>query len=207
VTGTDSTRADHGVAITKAGRRELEGTCGVLARAFFDDPVMVWAVPDDGRRRQVLPGLFAMFAQTVARHDEIYHAPGAAGAALWVPPGQEVVSAGEADGFGRSLERLAGGDAARILGVCELLDERHPQESHYYLWFLGVEPGSQSRGIGSALLTRVLQRCDRDGVPAYLEASSARNRALYERHGFQAVDQVAAPGAPPMWPMWRDPLT
>jgi hypothetical protein len=32
----------------------------------------------------------------------------------------------------------------------------------------------------------VLERCDREGVRAYLDAASERNRRLYERHGFQA---------------------
>ncbi len=207
MTRAESSGTDHDVAVRRAGERAVPGAARVLARAFFDDPVMVWAVPDGDRRRRILPGLFAMFAQAVARHEEIYHTTDEAGAALWVPPGREVVDAEDADGFGRSLESVAGVDAARILDVCAMLDEQHPPGSHYYLWFLGVEPSSQGRGIGSALLTRVLSRCDRDGIPAYLEASSARNRALYERHGFEAVNQVAVPGAPPMWPMWREPLT
>ena len=51
----------------------------------------------------------------------------------------------------------------------------------------------------------VLERADRAGHPAYLEATSARNKALYERHGFHAAAPFAVAGGPPMWPMWRDP--
>lgn len=52
----------------------------------------------------------------------------------------------------------------------------------------------------------VLERCDREGLPAYLEASSARNRALYLRHGFEVVEEVHLPAdGPPVWLMWRNP--
>lgn len=51
----------------------------------------------------------------------------------------------------------------------------------------------------------VLDMCDRDGVPAYLEASSERNKALYLRHGFEVVGEIKLPDGPRMWPMWRSP--
>jgi hypothetical protein len=52
----------------------------------------------------------------------------------------------------------------------------------------------------------VLERCDRDRVPAYLEASSPRNRALYERHGFEVMEECRyADDGPPLWRMWREP--
>jgi RimJ/RimL family protein N-acetyltransferase len=83
----------------------------------------------------------------------------------------------------------------------EQMAEFHPQEPHWYLPLLGVDPMKQGRGYGSALLVHALERCDRDRLPAYLEASSPRNKALYERHGF--VGDRRHPGriVPPMWPM------
>jgi hypothetical protein len=53
----------------------------------------------------------------------------------------------------------------------------------------------------------VLERCDREGVRAYLDATSERNRRLYERHGFEAEEAFAPPGGPPLWPMWRQPTS
>ena len=52
----------------------------------------------------------------------------------------------------------------------------------------------------------ILQRCDAERMPAYLESSSARSRALYERHGFEVTEEFSfGPDAPPLWRMWRDP--
>ena len=53
----------------------------------------------------------------------------------------------------------------------------------------------------------VLERADADGMPAYLEATTLRSRALYERHGFRLLDVVHMPDdGPPMWRMWREPV-
>ena len=82
---------------------------------------------------------------------------------------------------------------------------RTPREPHHYLFLLGTRPGWQSRGIGSALLRPVLEMCDRDAIPAYLEATSEGNKRLYLRHGFEVTGEIQLPGGPSMWPMWRTP--
>jgi GNAT superfamily N-acetyltransferase len=67
-------------------------------------------------------------------------------------------------------------------------------------------PAFQGRGIGSAFLQDMLQRADADGLPAYHEATSPRNRALYERHGYVNQGELVLPdGGPTLWRMWRDP--
>lgn len=101
--------------------------------------------------------------------------------------------------------RLAGVHADRMLGLFELADQHHPAESHEYLFFVGVQPDSQGRGVGQALTLPVLERADAAGHPCYLEASSTGSRRLYERLGFQAVNAITASDGPTFWPMVRNP--
>ena len=198
--------AAGGIAIHRARPHEAPGIAAALARAFFDDPVMRWAIPDDGRRRRILPDFFELFARTIQPYGETLVAGDAVGAALWVPPGRQAAG-DDAEAFGRRMEQIAGSDGARMFEIAALLDEHHPHGSFVYLQFIGVQPDQQGRGIGAALLTPVLERCDRLGLPVYLEATSPRNRRLYERHGFQAAGDLAPLGGPPLWPMWRQPAT
>jgi hypothetical protein len=52
----------------------------------------------------------------------------------------------------------------------------------------------------------VLDHCDSHRLPAYLEASSPRNRALYQRHGFYDLERLVLPAnGPTLYPMWRKP--
>jgi GNAT superfamily N-acetyltransferase len=133
---------------------------------------------------------------------------GVTGAALWMPAGRAPMSddrADRADRFAAELAELCAPHDGRILELVGLMDQLHPHEPHEYLWFIGVVPAAQGRGLGSALIAPVLQRADRAGHPAYLESTSPHNKALYERHGFRAAAPFAVAGGPPMWPMWPDP--
>ena len=51
----------------------------------------------------------------------------------------------------------------------------------------------------------MLDDCDRDEVPAYLETGTERNVAFYVRHGFKVTEELRLPKGPPIWLMWRDP--
>jgi GNAT superfamily N-acetyltransferase len=191
--------------VRKGSVGDVPRIASTLARAFFDDPVFRWAYADDGRRYELLPGFFSLFTQTLKRHDEIYVTREGTGAALWAPPGQAAVPEEQADEFGRRLEEMSGVDAERLFALTKLIDEHHPPGSYYFLQFMGVEPPSQGRGIGSALLAQMLERCEREGMRAYLDATSPHNKRLYERHGFRASGEYAPEGGPPLWPMWREP--
>ena len=167
-----------------------------------------WLLPERERREEKLRRLYGrvMLKRVMGRHGRVFATGGVAGAALWSPPARwkpdvltlarclpDVVGV-----FGRDLSRAAVG-LARI-------EREHPEEPHWYLATLGVEPESQGRGLGSALLGPVLELCDAGAVPAYLESSTPRSRALYERHGFAVVEELVLPrGGPPVWPMWREP--
>jgi ribosomal protein S18 acetylase RimI-like enzyme len=193
------------VEIRSAQARDIPQVSELLGRAFFDDPVFAWAVPDERRRRRNIRGFFTLFANAVQRHQQTYSAGGGIGAALWVPPGEPPIAEDDAEEFGARMEALAGPDAQRMYDVSAAIEAHHPTEPHQYLWFLGVHPVWQGRGIGAAMLTPVLQRCDENGTAAHLNATSPENLRLYERHGFEVTGVIDEHGGAPLWSMWRQP--
>ena len=126
------------------------------------------------------------------------------GAALSLPPGAWRVplhaTLMEGRAFGVNLCR-----AARLGATIEWRHRRNVRGPHYYVRDVGVLPQMQGKGLGSALLRPTLERCDREGLPAYLEASSERSAALYERLGFQLTDELRVGGSPPLRLMLRPP--
>lgn len=192
--------------VRKAGPTDARAVGSALAAAFYDDPVFCWIHPDDVHRAVAVRAFFDLVVDVLAPHDDTWTtSAGVVGAALWVPYGHEAMSEERGAVFMAQVTEVAGPDADRMQDIVALLEEHHPREPHEYLWFLGVVPAAQGRGIGTELLAPVLERADRAQVPAYLEASSPRNRALYERHGFEAGPAIAVPGGPPVWPMQRRP--
>jgi GNAT superfamily N-acetyltransferase len=180
-----------------------------LCEAFFDDPVYRWLVPDDVQRRRSAVIFYSRFVDACWPHGGIYSVPGSLGAALWLPPGKNLITDEEAEAFTKQLLDSAGDDdaSARMAELFQLLNHHHPADTCWYLAFMGVRPAVQGQGIGGKLLEVVLAEADRGDVPAYLEASCPENRRLYERHGFQTVDELSVADSPTIYAMWRTPTS
>lgn len=191
--------------VRRAGTNDVAPMVDVLVRAFDADPVINWFVRQDGARTQGFTRFFELAArQLTLPFGEVYTAAEHSGAALWAPPGTWQLGPDDVEPLLADLTAAFGDDKLeRSLQGMEAMDALHPHEPHFYLLLLGVAPGRQSQGIGSALLRTVLDRCDEQGLPAYLEATSPRNVALYERHGFAITDTLTLPDGPPVWLMWR----
>jgi GNAT superfamily N-acetyltransferase len=180
----------------------------LMARAFRDDPVVNHLVAQDHRRVERVTRFMRLALQPLTfPYGETYVTDGFEGAAYWNPPGRRPHGLWNDLRLLPRLLRITGpGGLDRAVASLALMEDKHPEEPHFYLLALGVEPSQQGRGIGGQLMAPVLSRCDRDGVAAYLESTSERNLPLYERHGFEVVEAVALPrGGPTMWRMWREP--
>lgn len=194
-----------GVVIRRAEAKDRDLVVRLLDEAFLDDPVSGWVFPGEEYRRRVHHRLMAAFTDLVLDEGWIDLSGDAAACALWlsVPAGEHADEGGPA-----ALREAVDPGNERVELIGRLAAGLHPTErAHAYLWMIGVAPHRQGEGLGTALIEHVLERCDRDGVPAYLEASNARSRALYERLGFTVLhDRVLdLPDGPRMWPMWREP--
>lgn len=196
-----------GVVIRTADRADRELVTRLLDAAFQDDPVSGWIFPGEEYRRTTHPRLMAAFVDAVLAEGRVDVAEDGAACALWLPvPADGGDEGGDSEEFAQLREALDP-DNERIELIGRLTAEVHPSgRAHEYLWMIGVAPGRQGEGLGTALIGSVLERCDREQLPTYLEASSARSRALYERLGFELVDRpLELPDGPRMWPMWREP--
>src|SRR5947209_7994144 len=193
--------------VRKATLDEAETLAAILARAFYDDPVMRWVIIDDQRRGELLKRSFGLYLRKLwFKQDGCYTTGSSAGAIVWERSGERKVGIIDQLRLLPSMARINGRLPPRILRPLAAPEASHPVEPHYYLPVVGVEPEWQGRGLGTALMRPVLDRCDGEKVPAYLEASSPRNRPLYERHGFQVTEEFSfGPGSPPLWRMWRAP--
>jgi RimJ/RimL family protein N-acetyltransferase len=184
-------------------RAQLSAT---LADALATDPVFSWLFPSQRRRATLLRRLFALELQ-----HWVFPAGGRAittddfrGVNVELPPGGSTMTMSLSGAIG--LVRVFGTRLPRASRLQSFFDQTHPQEPHYYIRTLGVATRFQGRGFGTKLLRCTFDRCDREGVPAYLEASTERSAALYERLGFVHLGELRVPkGGPPFWPMRRPP--
>jgi GNAT superfamily N-acetyltransferase len=186
---------------------DVPAAAASLVRAFYDDPMLVYMFPEPRSRTRALRRFFALqLRQTPKGRGRAYTSEGCRSTAIWIPP--RTGPPGMRDVIAQIPKLLVlGRRAGAALELVQIVESRHPKTPHYYLGGLGTDPAWQKRGLGSAVLAPVLEICDRDGVPAYLESSKESNIAFYERQRFELIDEVSVPGSSVrLWLMWRDPL-
>lgn len=179
-----------------------------LGRAFYEDPVMRWMLPDDAQRATGLPRTFAAITR---RHflagggvEVATNGSGVGAATLWDPPGRWKQSRLEGLLMMPSYLLATGGRTARGRQVGELMKKQHPEEPHWYLAVIGSDPTVRGGGFGRALMQSRLDRVDAEHAPAYLESSNPDNIPYYMRFGFEVTGEIKLPdGGPSMIPMWR----
>lgn len=177
-----------------------------LARAFADDPVFATLfgapVPQD-RCERFFRTIGAMAFRR--RPGLVLRTEGDEGAAVWAPPGEWSLQPTEILRFAPSMLRSFGRRTVRSMKVLSVIEAHHPEEPHWYLEFLGTDPAHQGKGVGSALIQPMLDRCDQEGLGAYLESSKERNVPFYARFGFEVTERITLPGGADEWLMWRKP--
>jgi ribosomal protein S18 acetylase RimI-like enzyme len=186
--------------VTATALSDAEQAIAAIVLAFSTDPAARWSFPDARRYLTHFPAIVRAFGGKAFAHGTGYHVSGFGGAALWLPPGirpdEEALTA-------VLKSSVAAERQAEVFAVFEQMGRYHPQEPHWYLPLIGVDPAQQRKGYGSALLQHALRECDRDHAPAYLESSNPANIPLYERHGFRVLATIQVGTSPPIFPMLR----
>lgn len=202
--------ADDGVVV--AGMDQVDAAARVLADAFVSEPIFSWLMRDDHRRSSARLRFFRVILTEAAFPDGEIEQPAVGGAAaVWIP--SEKLTGQPLSREIRALPMLVNTTGlarfGRLFPLRAAMDAHHPMERpHDYLWFLGVRPELQGKGLGSRLLAARAARLDAAGRAGFLETAELRNLPLYHRHGFEIVDEYKPrPDGPLIYAMWREPKT
>ena len=194
--------------VDRLGPSRLDAAAATLAAAFADDPVFVWL----NRGRPVKPGPAQGAFRSILSGElrkaepELFATEGDGSVAIWHGIDEWKGSIAESVRALPSFTRALGLGLPRALRTLSIMEKVHPTGPHYHLAYVATHPDQQGRGLGTAVLEPILERCDTEGVAAYLENSKPRNEAFYVRHGFVNTGPLPLPsGAPLLMGMWREP--
>lgn len=180
--------------------RDITPAAGLLARAFFSDPLFGHFFPDPAARLSQLEALFAFRLRNEV--DDAYApSPALEGLALWqLPRGHKprlnpaalpralalVLNAGW-----QPLQRMV-----HFQRWCLALRDTLIRDPYVYLDTLAVAPAFQRQGFARRLLMPVLKMADDLGVPVYLETQNRRNIDIYTHFGFEVISRTRLPDTP-----------
>jgi ribosomal protein S18 acetylase RimI-like enzyme len=189
---------------------DIDHASKVMARAFHEDPMMTYIIPEPERR----PGLLRWFMLTSfrygLRYGEVYTTDKLEGATIWLTPGNTTMT------FGRMLRagmmafpfKMGLGAFNRFMKMVDYAEKGHKKMMpgpHWYLLGIGVEPACQGQGIGGFLMQPVLARADAERLPCYLETMNEANLPFYQKYGFKVALAGHVQEGLPLWAMVREP--
>jgi GNAT superfamily N-acetyltransferase len=194
-----------GIKVVRARPDQLSAVASVFGRAFVTEPMMRWPLGEHGDVVDRFTRCFSYFLEDVLARGIVWETGGVSGAAVWDPPG-------ESDAWGEHpwnqprIKALSDDEGRRYEAFWDWVYAHNPDEPLWQLDSIAVEPGSQGRGFGSALIARGLAQARADSTGAFLSTGTLRNVSIYGRCGFQVVDEDDAPnGGPHIWFMRWDP--
>ena len=189
-------------AVQTAGIDDQSRLVAAIVLAFSVDPAARWTYPAPENYLKHFPDLIRIFGSRAFGCGTAHFIGDVQAAAMWLPPGAQPDEEALIAHFQRTVPEQ---DQDTLFAVFEQMGQYHPDEPHWYLPLIGVDPAQQGKGYGSALLKHALRLCDEDGTPAYLESSNPENVPLYRRHGFEVLGAIQVGSSPPITPMLRRP--
>jgi GNAT superfamily N-acetyltransferase len=184
---------------------EEGAVCALLALAFEDNPsTLVNARGDKRRARRAMDRPFRILKLGNRRGHVLVAEQGDAliGALNAAPWPHCQMSATQKIRTAPAMLRAMGGALPRAMIMAGRRAKHDPNEPHWHVGPLGVDPHNQGRGVGKALLRSFLQLADQQGVPSFLETDVDRNVELYEGFGFGVASAEEILGVSTRF-MWR----
>lgn len=197
------------VRVRPATDADREVVVETFVQGFVDDPVLRFFFPDDATYPSFASAFFGFLVDLNLGGGEIFLTAGGEAAALWTPPGGPGLSEAQlADRWMAEMAPRLPDDALERLDRFDAASERMgPPDGLRYLGVLATRPDHRGRGHACAVLTPVLERDDRDGIGAHLDAGTPENLPFYERFGFRVHAETDIEGGPHLWSLVRDART
>ena len=185
---------------------ELDVVARVIAAAYTDDPIHLWAMPKAATRLEDATVFFTLFLRWMRPYswDVFATADRSAVLVTWlVRQGKS----GYPNGV-RYLPTLLR-TKSHVNDYFQWIETFRPNYDHRYSEFLVALPDAP-RGAGFFLFANVLKIFDREGFPIWFYASNPRTLPFYRRLGFEIGPELRRDAdTPPVYIITRPvmPLT
>lgn len=163
----------------------------ILARSFDKNQSVNYIVQQDEKRPERIRALMHYSFEVCYAFGRVFLSDDGAACALILFPDQKRTTFKSIWLDIKLILTCVGiGNINKALARESKIKKLQPDESMYYLWFIGVDPDHQNTGVGTKLLNEVIEDSEKEKRPIYLETSTLGNLPWYEKFGFKIYNQL-----------------
>jgi ribosomal protein S18 acetylase RimI-like enzyme len=175
----------------RATLNDRELITDILTRSFIDNKSINYIIKQDEKREQRIRGLMEYSFDICNLFGDVFISDDRNGCALIVMPDRNKVTIKSIlFNIKMVLSVIGLSNIKKVISRESAISKIHPGKSIYYLWFIGVQPSEQGRGIGSQLLNEIIQKGTSEKKTICLETSTIKNIPWYEKHGFKIYREL-----------------
>ena len=188
--------------VHQSTKEEKSRVMNTLLLGLCMDPIIRWYFPEPHAFVRDAPKLLDLISGKAFEHNTAYHTDNFTCCALWLPPNVHP----DDEGIARYLEEILDRRLfEEVIALESEMSKSIPKEDCWHLSFIAADPAETGKGYGSKLLDHTLRLCDDDKMPAYLESTNRANLTLYQRYGFDLLNEIQIGNSPPVYTMIRQP--
>ena len=187
------------INLLRLSKRHIKPASLVLSRAFLNDPVICWQIPDFNTRVKKLHYFWQITLRIGIKYGEVYStSENFEGIAIWRPPKNVNISYWKfVQSGGVKIPFKFGVETTKKMSYIQAVNDSirniYMKVPYWYFGPIGVDPEYQGQGFASELIKPMLNRIDKENLPIYLETNIERNIAIYDHFGFRILEEIIIP--------------
>ena len=171
----------------KASIFDKDLVTGIISESFIDNPSVVSVIKNDKRKKQRIVALAKYAFKTAISRDGVYISSDNNGVAICYRYNTKKESL--SDYWSQLILVIESIGVSRVFKILKreayIKRYRHKSGNFLYFWFFGVNKEGRGNGAAMELKNAILEESKNKNLPIYLETSVEKNKAVYERYGFE----------------------
>ncbi|WP_407185189.1 GNAT family N-acetyltransferase [Bradyrhizobium centrosematis] len=178
----------HEVSLKTIGLEDHSRVLAIMTTAFAMCPLLRWIYPEPRAYLQHFDKFIEHYCgNSFSLRSGAYIIDGDKGTILWDTAGEKRDSAGMMEFLLKSVPACRRSETERVFRT---FGEYQPDQPHWYVTMVAVDPIHQRSGLAEHLLRHATNIADCARKPMHLEATSTHAMRLYARHGWKVLTEV-----------------
>lgn len=175
----------------RAENSDRDAIIHILVDSFRDNKSVQYIIHPHDKKELRLKRLMEYAYDVCKLFGDVFITDDKSGCALIVKPDKKKISLKSMLLDAKFVIHCLGlSNAKKAMNREAKIKAHHPDGLLYYLWFIGVDPGKQSQGIGSSLLKEVISEGRKDNRIICMETSTLKNISWYQSFGFTIYQKL-----------------